>query len=144
MQSRPGTKKTTHLQPPMEQWFRGVKPCGFIGIACHSHTRHDECTTCPGYRAPLPCRIGGTQLCWTGVGLWIPTCLHCFTSQSDSPSDGKSAILDAPRTHKLNDDFGIGFNTETVLKRTLLMHLETHTWGTWLSRVDYAMRFFFV
>lgn len=58
----------------------------------------------------LPCRIAGTQFSWTGVGLWIPSCLHCLTSQSDSPSDEKSVILGKYRSQKLNKVFSILFN----------------------------------
>jgi len=44
------------------------------------------------FAAVLPSRIAGMQCSCTGVGLLTPSCLHCFTSQSERPSDEKSAI----------------------------------------------------
>lgn len=79
--------------------------------------------------ANLPCRIAGTQFSWTGVALWIPSCLHCLISQSDRPSDEKSAILDVSYiSHKLNNDFTILFNTEKVNKPPL-QRLSKHPRG---------------
>lgn len=52
------------------------------------------------------------QFSWTGVGLWIPSCLHCLTNQSDRPSDGKSDILDVYRCRGLKNSFGIVYITE--------------------------------
>lgn len=40
-----------------------------------------------------PCRMAGTQFSWTGVGLLMPSCWHCLTSQSERPSEEKSAIF---------------------------------------------------
>lgn len=40
----------------------------------------------------LPSSMAGTQFSWTGVGLLIPRCLHCWTNQSDKPSDDTSSI----------------------------------------------------
>lgn len=45
----------------------------------------------PGMNSP--CRMAGTQFCWTGVGLLMPSCWHCLTSQSDRPSEEKSDIF---------------------------------------------------
>lgn len=74
--------------------------------------------------ANLPCRIAGTQFSWTGVALWIPSCLHCLISHSDRPSDEKSAILDVSYiSHKLNNDFTILLNTEKVNRSPLITTL---------------------
>ncbi|TNN26724.1 hypothetical protein EYF80_063139 [Liparis tanakae] len=36
--------------------------------------------------------MAGMQCSCTGVGLLTPSCLHCLTSQSERPSDAKSAM----------------------------------------------------
>lgn len=43
------------------------------------------------------------QFSWTGVGLLIPSCLHCLPSQSDRPREEKSPISDLPRPLKLGE-----------------------------------------
>lgn len=72
----------------------------------------------------LPCRIAGTQFSWTGVGFWIPSCLHCLTSQSDSPSDEKSDILCKCRSQKLHKDLSILFNPKKTAKGPFYVSLN--------------------
>lgn len=83
--------------------------------------------------AVLPCSIAGMQFSWTGVGLLIPSCLHCLINQSERPSDAKSAISSVACSQKQERSFCEQYFTQLPLNHTGAKHPRGFTQ---LSRND--------